>query len=64
MYFEVKMRQTCVMRKTVIIEADDESSARRKAFEVDNGKYKLDEAERRRRYIESIKPLELVHHDG
>ena len=55
MLYRVKMRQTNVCRKTIIVEADDESAARRAAFVSDNQSgYERDTSERQRRYIEAI----------
>lgn len=57
-YYKIKMRQSSVMRKTIIVEACNESDARRMAFKADSGAgFKLDPSERRRRYIEQISLL-------
>jgi len=58
MLYKVKLRQTCVMRKTMIVEAENESEARRVAFKTDNQvNYAVDPTERTRRYITSIDRL-------
>jgi hypothetical protein len=57
-YYKINMRQTNVCRKTIIVEAVNESEARRAAFAADSGSgFKLDPLERRRRYIEKISLL-------
>ena len=65
MFYIVNMRQTNVMRKTIVVEAESESDARRAAYLIDSGTgYKLDPNERRRRYIESIRPLTVEDLDA
>ena len=54
MLYKISMRQTNVFRKTIIVEASDESAARRAAFVQDNGQYERDPSERRRRFIDAI----------
>lgn len=57
-YYRIVMRQTNVCRKVIIVEACEESEARRVAFKQsgDEG-FSLDTSERRRRYIEKITKL-------
>jgi len=56
--YKVKLRQTCVMRKTMIVEAEDESEAKRVAFKTDNEiNYAVDPKERKRRFVTSINKL-------
>ena len=64
-YYKIRMRQSNVCRKVIIVEAVDENEARRIAFTTDNGAgYKLDPTERRRRYIDQISLLTKEDLDG